>query len=307
MTAAPTAAPLSMTAFATQRGQGAGPIAAFSWVWEVRSVNGKGLDLRLRLPDWVEGLEPAVRAELTRRIGRGNVSAGVRLTRASGAESLRVNPQALAAALEALARVQAAAGQIGVELAPPSPAEVLALRGVAETAAAEDTDTTALLAALLADLGAALDDFEAMRRAEGLALAQVLAGQIDRIAALVAEARDAAEARRPKAAESLREALARVAEATDADPARVAQELAMLALKADVTEELDRLTAHVAAARALLAQGGAVGRKLDFLSQEFNREANTLCSKSGDIALTRIGLDLKHLIDQMREQVQNLE
>ena len=307
MTAAPTAAPLSMTAFATVRGQGAGPIAAFSWVWEVRSVNGKGLDLRLRLPDWVEGLEPAVRAELTRRIGRGNVSAGVRLTRASGAEALRVNPQALAAALDALARVQAAAGHVGVELAAPSPAEVLALRGVTETAAAEDTDAPALLAALLADLGAALDDFEAMRRAEGAALAQVLAGQIDRIAALVDEARAAAEARRPRVAESLREALARVAEATEADPARVAQELAMLALKADVTEELDRLTAHVAAARALLAQGGPVGRKLDFLSQEFNREANTLCSKSGDIALTRIGLDLKHLIDQMREQVQNLE
>lgn len=307
MTAAPTAAPLSMTAFATVRGQGAGPIAAFSWVWEVRSVNGKGLDLRLRLPDWVEGLEPAVRAELTRRIGRGNVSAGVRLTRASGAEALRVNPQALAAALDALARVQAAAGDVGVELAAPSPAEVLALRGVTETAAAEDTDAPALLAALLADLGAALDDFEAMRRAEGAALAQVLAGQIDRIAALVDDARAAAEARRPRVAESLREALARVAEATEADPARVAQELAMLALKADVTEELDRLTAHVAAARALLAQGGPVGRKLDFLSQEFNREANTLCSKSGDIALTRIGLDLKHLIDQMREQVQNLE
>jgi uncharacterized protein (TIGR00255 family) len=307
MTAAPTAAPLSMTAFASVRGQGSGPIAAFSWVWELRSVNGKGLDLRLRLPDGVEGLEPAVRAELTRRIGRGNVSVGLRLMRASGADALRVNPQALAAALEALARVQAAAGRFGVELAAPSPAEVLALRGVTETAAPDDTDAPALLAALLADLGVALDDFDSMRRAEGAALAQVLAGQIDRIAALVAEARAAAEARRPRVAETLREALARVAEVPEADPARVAQELALLAVKADVTEELDRLTAHVAAARALLAQGGPVGRKLDFLSQEFNREANTLCSKSGDIALTRIGLDLKHLIDQMREQVQNLE
>lgn len=300
-------APVSMTAFATLRGQGTGPLAAFAWVWEVRSVNGKGLDLRLRLPDWVEGLEPAVRAELTRRIGRGNVAAGLRLNRASGAEALRVNPGALSAALAAMAQVQAAAGVAGVALAAPSPTDVLALRGVTETAAAEDTDTPALLAALMADLGVALDDYDAMRRAEGRALGAVLAVQMDQIAALVAEARTAAEARRPKVAEALREALARVAAATEADPARVAQELAMLAVKADITEELDRLTAHVAAARALLAQGGPIGRKFDFLSQEFNREANTLCSKSGDIALTQIGLDLKHLIDQMREQVQNLE
>ena len=296
-----------MTAFATLRGQGTGPLAAFSWVWEVRSVNGKGMDMRLRLPDWVEGLEPAVRAELTRRIGRGNVAAGLRLNRASGAEALRVNPLALAAALDAMAQVQAAAGVAGVALAAPNPADVLALRGVTETAAAEETDTPALLAALMADLGAALDDFDAMRRAEGRALGAVLAAQMDQIAGLVTDARAAAEARRPKVAETLREALARVAQATDADPARVAQELAMLAVKADIAEELDRLTAHVAAARALLAQGGPIGRKFDFLSQEFNREANTLCSKSGDIALTRIGLDLKHLIDQMREQVQNLE
>jgi len=300
-------APVSMTAFATFRGQGIGALAAFSWVWEVRSVNGKGLDLRLRLPDWVEGLEPQVRAELSRRIGRGSVSAGLRLTRAAGAEALRLNPLALAAALDAMAQVQAAAAAAGVAMSAPSPSEVLSLRGVTETAAPEDTDTPALLAALMADLGAALDDFEAMRRTEGAALGQVLAQQMDQIAALVADARTAAEARRPKVAETLRDALARVAEATDADPARVAQELAMLAVKADIAEELDRLTAHVAAARALLAQGGPIGRKFDFLSQEFNREANTLCSKSGDIALTRIGLDLKHLIDQMREQVQNLE
>jgi len=299
--------PVSMTAFATCRGQGTGTVAAFSWVWEVRSVNGKGLDLRLRLPDWVEGLEPAVRAELARQIGRGNVQASLRLVRAAGAEALRVNPLALAAALDAMAKVQAAAAAAGVTLAAPSPADLLALRGVTETAAPEDTDAAALLAALMADLGRVLDDFEAMRQSEGRALGAVLATQIDQIAALVDEARAAAEARRPKVADALREALAKVAEATDADPARVAQELAMLALKADITEELDRLTAHVAAARALLAQGGPIGRKFDFLSQEFNREANTLCSKSGDIALTRIGLDLKHLIDQMREQVQNLE
>jgi uncharacterized protein (TIGR00255 family) len=147
-----------------------------------------------------------------------------------------------------------------------------------------------------------------MRRDEGRALAEVIARQTDRIAALAAEAATAAEARRPEMARSLSEALARVmASAAEADPARVAQELALLAVKADVTEELDRLGAHVGAARKLLAAGGAVGRKFDFLMQEFMREANTLCSKSGNAGLTRIGLDLKHVIDQMREQVQNVE
>ena len=300
-------APLSMTAFATSRGQGDGTLAGLSWVWEVRSVNGKGLDLRLRLPDGIEGLEPAVRAELTRRIGRGNVSAGLKLTRSTGAEGLRVNAAALSAALAAVAQVQAVAAGNGLDLAPVRATDILSLRGVTETAAPEDTDTAALLGALMAGLGAALDDYDAMRRAEGTALATVLADQLDRIAALVAEAQSAAEARRPRAAAALAEALARVAATVDADPARIAQELALLAVKADITEELDRLTAHVAAARALLAQGGAMGRKFDFLTQEFNREANTLCSKAGDVALTRIGLDLKHLVDQMREQVQNLE
>jgi uncharacterized protein (TIGR00255 family) len=300
-------APLSMTAFATTRGQGQGGLSALAWVWEVRSVNGKGLDLRLRLPDTVEGLEAATRAELTRRIGRGNVTANLKLTRATGAEALRVNPAALAAALAAVAQVQAVAAGSGLDLAPVRATDLLAIRGVLESAAPEDTDTAALLAALLADLGKALDDFDAMRRAEGQALAAVLTAQLDRIATLVTEARTLAEARRPKVAEALRSALARVAEATDADPARVAQELALLAVKADVTEELDRLTAHIAAARALLAGGGAMGRKFDFLTQEFNREANTLCSKSADVALTALGLELKHLVDQMREQVQNLE
>ena len=299
--------PVSMTAFATTRGQGGGLSGCCSWVWDVRSVNGKGLDLRLRLPDGIEGLEAAVRADLTRRLTRGNVTVGLRLTRTSGGEGLRVNPALLASALTALAEVQGAAAAAGVALAQPSAAEVLAMRGVTETASGEDTDTSALLAALMADFATTLAAFETMRRAEGRALAAILTDQIDRIAAFAADARAAADARRPRAAEALREALARVADAVDADPARIAQELALLAVKADVTEELDRLEAHVAAARALLAQGGPVGRKFDFLAQEFNREANTLCSKAGDIALTRIGLDLKHLIDQMREQVQNLE
>ncbi|HDR29098.1 endoribonuclease YicC domain-containing protein, partial [Rhodovulum sp.] len=163
-------------------------------------------------------------------------------------------------------------------------------------------------AALLADLDRLIDDFTAMRAAEGAALEALLRDQLAQIADLVKDAARAAEARREHMAESLRANLARVLDNSEgADPDRVAQELAMIAVKSDVREELDRLSAHVEAARALLDADGPIGRKLDFLMQEFNREANTLCSKSQSTPLTRIGLDLKHVIDQMREQVQNVE
>lgn len=309
----------SMTAFALRRGQlAAGPGVSQgmvqSWVWDLRSVNGKGLDLRLRLPDWVEGLEAAVRARLGAALARGSVSVNLRLSREGGAEAFRLNPEGLAAAVTALARARAAAEAAGLAVAPVSPAEILALRGVTESGAAaegEEEDKAGratLLSALLADFDALLREVAAMRAAEGAALARLLADQLSQIAALTEAARQAAEARRPAAAEALAAALARVASgAPEADPARVAQELALLAVKADVTEELDRLTAHVSAARALLAEAGPIGRKFDFLCQEFMREANTLCSKAGNPALTAIGLDLKQVIDQMREQVQNVE
>ncbi|QYK40131.1 MAG: YicC family protein [Paracoccaceae bacterium] len=295
---------LSMTGFAARRGQGAG----CTWTWDLRSVNGKGLDLRLRLPDWIEGLEPMIRAEVACSLSRGNVSLTLKVARdESSGSGLRINPAALAAALAALREVEAAAMDAGMTLRQASQAEVLALRGVTE-GPAEDEDTGPLRSALLADLAPLLADFAASRRAEGTALAGVIAGQVDRIAVLTEAARVEAEARRPAAADSLRTALARVLDgAGDADPARVAQELALLAIKSDVTEEIDRLTAHVAAARNHLAEKGPTGRKLDFLMQEFLREANTLCSKSQSAPLTRIGLDLKVVIDQMREQVQNVE
>ncbi|MDO9524552.1 MAG: YicC/YloC family endoribonuclease [Gemmobacter sp.] len=297
---------LSMTAFANLRGQGTGDLSGLSWVWDIRSVNGKGLDLRMRLPDGIEGLEPAVRADLTRRFHRGSIAVSLKLSRDAGAETMRVNPQALNAALVALAQVQQAADGF-VILAAPSAADVLTLRGVMETTTQDDADPVALRAALLADLTPVLDSFAAMRTQEGEALARILTAQLTEVATLIDAAKRESEARRDATADTLRANLARVLDAVDADPARVAQELALIAVKADITEELDRLTAHVAAARALIAQGGAMGRKFDFLTQEFNREANTLCSKAQAIALTRIGLDLKHIIDQMREQVQNLE
>ncbi|MBE2277566.1 MAG: YicC family protein [Rhodobacteraceae bacterium] len=295
---------VSMTGFAAGRGTGAG----YGWVWDIRSVNGKGLELRLRVPDWIDGLEAALRAELQKALGRGNISLSLKVLRETGAETgPRINPAMLGAVLAALAEVEATAMAAGTTLAQATAADVLAMRGVLDMTAAEE-DTTPLRAAILADLPALLAEFAAMRRAEGAALARILTAQIDEIARLVAAAAAAAEARRPRAAAALHEALARVAANSEVhDEGRVAQELAMLAVRADVTEELDRLTAHVAAARDLLADSGPIGRKFDFLMQEFLRESNTLLSKSQDIDLTRIGLDLKTVIDQMREQVQNVE
>ncbi|MFN0113293.1 MAG: YicC/YloC family endoribonuclease [Paracoccaceae bacterium] len=294
---------VSMTGFASRRGEGEGR----SWTWDIRSVNGKGLDLRLRLPEGVEGLEAGARAAVGKAVQRGSVTLSLRIARTAGAEALRVSPGGLAAALAALRAVEQAAFDHDLSLTPATAGEVLGLRGVTDQSGevADDPDLTAML---LGDLDALVADFVAVRRAEGETLGKVMLAQIARIEALTAEAGKAAEARRPVAEKALRENLARVlAGAAEADPQRVAQELALLAVKADVTEEIDRLKAHAGQARGLIGQGGAVGRKIDFLMQEFMREANTLCSKSGDVALTRIGLDLKLVVDQLREQVQNVE
>lgn len=297
---------ISMTGFAARKGQGAG----HSWAWDIRSVNGKGLDLRLRVPDWIDGLELALRGELGRALQRGNVSLTLKVARdglGDGGDGLRVNQPALSAVLAALGEVEAAAMAAGVTLAQATAADVLAVRGVLDASAVE-ADTAPLRASLMADLPALLAEFAQMRAAEGAALNTVIAGQLDQIARLTAEAATEAASRRDAAASALREALARVlANAEGVDESRVAQELALIAVKNDVQEELDRLAAHVTAARALLDESGPVGRKFDFLMQEFMREANTLCSKAQALALTRIELDLKTVIDQMREQVQNVE
>ncbi len=296
----------SMTGYAARRGVGAG----YVWSWDIRSVNGKGLDLRLRVPDWIEGLEPSIRADLQKVLSRGNVSLTLKVSQDDAADAptaMRINDAALSATLTALARIEEAAIVAGLPLTRPSAADILGIRGVLD-ATTQDADTTALRALLAADLAGLLADFAAMRRAEGAALASVIGAQIDRIAALTAGAQTEAEARNGTQSDRLQESLTRVLGLVEGvDPARLAQELALLAVKADVTEELDRLAAHVAAVRTLIADHGPVGRKLDFMMQEFMREANTLCSKAQSMALTRIGLDLKTVIDQMREQVQNVE
>jgi uncharacterized protein (TIGR00255 family) len=209
--------------------------------------------------------------------------------------------------LDALGKVEEQAAARSLSLAPTSAADLLALRGVMEQSAAEE-DPAPVVKALRKEFESLVAEFVQMRETEGAALAAVLNSQLAQVEALTGEAAKKAEDRKPKVAEALKANLARVLENSDgADPDRVAQELAMLAVKADVTEEIDRLGAHVAAARDLLDAGGAVGRKLDFLMQEFNREANTLCSKAQNSDLTATGLELKAVIDQMREQVQNIE
>ncbi len=282
-------------------------MGAASWAWEMRGVNARGLDIRLRMPDGIEGLEPALRAALGKALSRGNVTVNLRLQRDDVAGALAVDEAYLDEVLKALDLVQERAFAMGVTLGQPTAADVLTQRGVLMPAKADD-DAAALAAALIADVAPLVADFVDMRAREGSALAAVIRDQLDQIAALTDAAAVAAEARAPQVKANLTAALRRVLEdVAEVEPGRVAQELALLAVKSDVTEEIDRLKAHVAAARALLDERKPAGRKLDFLAQEFNREANTLCAKAQAAPLTAIGLDLKAVIDQMREQIQNVE
>lgn len=293
----------SMTGFAAK----SGALAPHSWSWELRAVNGKGLDLRIRVPDWLPGLEAGLRAELAAGIARGNVTLALRMGREEETSSLAVNEAQLASVLDALSRIEAAAMDAGVSLAPSKATDIVTMRGVLEQAAHED-DTAVLANALLADFTAVLAEFNAMRAAEGAALQRVMRDQLAQIRALTNEASGLALARSQQMKEVMRRNLARVMDNVDGiEPDRIAAELALVAIKADITEEIDRLGAHLDAAYVHLDGDGPMGRKLDFLMQEFNREANTLCAKAQNSDLTRIGLALKVVIDQLREQLQNVE
>jgi uncharacterized protein (TIGR00255 family) len=292
-----------MTGFAS----GNGALAPHSWGWEVRSVNGKGLDLRLRVPDWVDGLEAGLRKQLGDAVARGNVTCNLRIARDENTGGLTVNAAQLDTVLDALHQIEARAMDAGVSLAPSKATDIVTMRGVLEQANTVD-DVATLAKTLLAEFAAVLADFNAMRASEGAALEIVLQAQLTEVETLTTQAAAMAQDRKAEMAQTLQRNLARVLENSDGvDADRLAQELALIAVKSDVTEEIDRLHAHIGAARELLVQGGPVGRKLDFLMQEFNREANTLCSKAQNSALTRVGLALKAVIDQMREQVQNVE
>ena len=291
----------SMTGFA----RASGAEGAVGWSWEVRSVNGRGLDVRCRLPQGLERLDPAVRGAVAARLRRGNVTVGLRLAQAAEAATLRVNR----AWLDEL--VALAADYRGREgLAAPRLDGMLALRGVIEPAEGPEAEAGAAGsdAAMLATLDTALAELVRERQAEGAALAAALGERIAEIAALTRRAGALAPARQEALGERLREQVAALTGAGAPLPEeRLATELALLAVKIDVTEEIDRLRSHCAAAARHLEEEGAVGRKLDFLAQEFNREANTLCSKASDRALTEVGLALKAAIDQFREQAQNVE
>jgi uncharacterized protein (TIGR00255 family) len=291
----------SMTGFARSHGVA----GAYAWAWELKSVNAKGLDLKLRLPLGWDAIEALVRTRAAEKLARGSVFANLTLERKGIAPVARINEPVLAAVL---ATLQGLAGKVGAS--PPTLDGILALKGVMEVAEAEENEDERRAAetAIVAGFAATLNGLLEMRRTEGDALGRVLGARLDEIAALTARA-EADPGRRPEAIKArLAEQVATLLESSqrfDAD--RLHQEAILLATKSDIREELDRLVAHVAQARALLAGGGAIGRKLDFLSQELNRESNTLCAKANGVELTNIGLELKAVVEQFREQVQNLE
>jgi uncharacterized protein (TIGR00255 family) len=291
----------SMTGFARSDGSASG----VRWTWEVRSVNGKGLDIRLRLPPGHEGIELGARERCAAHLSRGNLQATLSLDADSTAQRIKINEAVLDEVVKTMERI---GHRLNVQ--PPTLDGILSIRGVVDFADAEPDEAAraALDQAILAGLDTALADLVAMRMGEGTAIGNVLALRIDEIERLVR----AAEASPARAPETIRERLAeQIALLLDAapalDPDRLHQEAVLLAAKADIREEIDRLVAHIAAARTLLADGGPVGRRLDFLAQEFNREVNTLCAKSNDRGLTATGLEMKAVVDQLREQIQNLE
>jgi uncharacterized protein (TIGR00255 family) len=289
----------SMTGFARADGNQLG----VSWVWEIKSVNGKSLDLRLRFPPGFDSLEPQLRALLTQRFRRGNFSAILNVSRTEPA-AVRVNREALT---QLVAIMNELAGEI--EAAPPRIDGLLALRGVVETVEDEaDVVLEERRRAVLDSWAIALEALANARAEEGARLAFVLQSQLADMAALVETAAACAAAQPAAIRERLQAMLANVVDLAPGMPEdRVAQEMALLIVRSDIREELERLRAHLDQAAELLRQDEAVGRRLDFLCQELNREANTLCSKSADIELTRAGLSLKAAVEQFREQVQNIE
>jgi uncharacterized protein (TIGR00255 family) len=291
----------SMTGFA----RADGVAGAYTWTWELKSVNAKGLELRLRLPPGWDSVEVPARGRASEVLIRGTVYANLSVNRAGIPPVVRVNESVLAAVLATIGDVAHR-----IDAAPPSLDGILALKGVIEVSEADESEEArgAAEGAILAGFGDALAGLSDMRRREGEALGRVLSARLDELAVLAQQA-EAAPGRRPEAIKArLAEQVAVLLDASDRfDADRLHQEAILIASKADIREELDRLSAHVAQARRLVETGGSVGRRLDFLAQELNREANTLCAKSNDVELTNIGLELKAVVEQFREQVQNLE
>ena len=292
----------SMTGFARKEGA----LAGFAWTWELKSVNGRNLDIRCRLPGGYDALEQFARTTAGEILKRGNVNAALTLTQQEKTGTFRINETALAQVETIIAEMHQR-----FEAAPPRIDGILGLRGILEVdePAPTSEEQEARLQALQRSLTEAFKQLQAMRQVEGARLQTLVEGHLAEIERLCGQASQIAASQPESLRKRLSEQLAELLSSNGAslNEERLAQEVALLATKADVREELDRLAAHVQAARDLLRQGGAIGRKLDFLCQEFNREANTLCSKAADLALTAIGIDLKATIEQLREQIQNIE
>jgi uncharacterized protein (TIGR00255 family) len=290
----------SMTGFSRSEGVA----GAYAWSWELKSVNGKGLELRLRTPPGWDAVEVPVRGQ-AKALSRGTVHANLSVRREGVAPQVRINEPVLEAVLETMRQIG-----LRIDARAPSMDGILAIKGVVEVTddAEDESERQAAQTAAVEGFAHALSALVAMRRTEGEALERILMQRLDEIAALTQRA-DALPARQPEAIKAkLAEQIALLLETPGRfDTDRLHQEAILIATKVDIREELDRLLAHIDQARKLLTEGGAVGRRLDFLSQEFNREVNTLCSKSNDVALTTIGLELKNVVEQFREQVQNLE
>jgi uncharacterized protein (TIGR00255 family) len=291
----------SMTGFARE----AGVTGPYQWVWEIKTVNGRGLDVRLRTPPGYDGVGEEARQQVLKALARGMCQLNLSMTRAATTARAKVNQDVLAALVDAIAGLKLPDG-----IRPASLDGLLTVRGVVELE--DEVESEALEEAVASDLrqGVArmLEALQAARRGEGRALAEVIEARLVEIERLVDMA-ESCPARQPDAIRArLQSQLSALLDAAPAlDPARLHQEAVLVAARADIREELDRLRAHVSAARDVLRQGGAVGRRLDFLAQEFGREANTLCAKANDVSLSRIGLDLKAVVEQFREQVQNVE
>jgi len=291
----------SMTGFARAQGsQG-----SWRWHWETRSVNARGLDVRVRVPEGFEGLEQPARMLANERFSRGAVSASLTLDADAARGGIRINREALQQVLQAIKSLEGT-----VVAQPPTFDGILSLRGVIEQQAPElsEAELAARDAAVLGSLAQALDALADARREEGLRLDAILRQQAERMTSLVKDAEELAAGQPEHMRTRLKDYVEEILRARPGlSEERLSQEIALLLVKADVREEIDRLKSHLTQAQSMFAAGGAQGRRLDFLAQELNREANTLCSKSADIQLTRVGLELKAVIDQLREQVQNVE
>ncbi|MCY3875648.1 MAG: YicC family protein [Rhodobacteraceae bacterium] len=293
-----------MTGFATMSGQS----GALNWAWELRSVNGRGFDIRFRLPGQCETLETSLRHAISRVCSRGRVSVSLNIGHDHRDAGILFDRLELDAVLDATRMIADAARDRGISLTPDSPSGILASAIATRGSGERESDLSELTPILEREIVKVVESWDESRLSEGRLIGEVLDSQVGSIASLVEDAEKTVTGSQSGAADRLRDNVAKLLDAKgDLDEGRIALELALLAVRSDVSEEIDRMRAHVVSARQLLETGGVIGRRFDFLAQELNREANTLCSKASSSGLNAVGLELKVVVDQLREQVQNVE